>query len=87
MNATVNARLQVLERAQQGAAETSPLVIIRGAGRDDGDLVAVTGLDHLPRLAHETGAAFVARLQSHVGQTRTGLSPFIGIGCYDDDPE
>jgi hypothetical protein len=83
--ATTKFRIAALERAEQSRTEPTPLVIVHGAERGNADLVAVSGLENLSRQPHETGDAFVARLQRHVSKTRTGAAPFIGLAAYEGD--
>jgi len=83
--ATIQTRLAALERART-ADEPAPLLVIQQVGRSNADLIAVSGLEHLPRMIDETGEAYLARLQAHVFTTRSGPSPFIGFASYGDDP-
>ena len=86
MITTMN-RLLRLETARGKSTEPTPLLILYSHGHGPDDLVAVSGLDQMPRLPRETGHDFVGRLQAFVSKTRTGASPFIGFARYQHDED
>ena len=82
-NSSLKRRICALE--QSTPPRDAPMLVIIGCvGRDNDELIGVTGLS-LPRLAHETAQEFIARLEAHIRKTRGRRVPYIGLALFADD--
>jgi hypothetical protein len=86
MSTAMHKRLSRLEGGSAPREHREALVVIHGAANDPGSMIGVNGIN-VPRMASESAADFLARLETHVRATRGNALPFIGFAQYPSDTD
>ncbi len=84
MSTAMQKRLARLEGSGTPREHREALVVIHGTAHDPDSMIGVMGIN-VPRIASESAADFLARLDFHVRTTRGNALPFIGFAQYPSD--
>ena len=83
MSAALKQRLARLE-GHAPPEHRQALLVLHGDGHDPCEIIGVYGIN-VPRMANESAADFMARLEAHIRATRGRALPFVGFAQYKDD--